>query len=890
MGAGFPVNVSYGRNDDFVCKFEAAGAFPPLLSEPVKPVSPTAVLCVTPRWGNVHVATSVTVSLLKGLYTFPQPAAQVSTYEFVPSWHEWSSSVGAVSGGDLLTITGVGFNTSQLHRCKFLYNRGQMVAFSEPVLPESKTLIICVTPMWKSWRDASTRLLLLSGEAPSSPTALAVSGMSEVLQMRTAARENLDAFFQFLPGFIVSSKELVLMAPGEVGRVSLRPDTQLSGNLLVTMTSNATSVATVSSNYVWTSSMDEASMSKEVSVTHVGPGVAYLSVQSSGSPYGYVYRDLIRVVCKGSLLTVATRQHAEGGADNTAQMEAIVLQRDETEEFRLSTNVDLTAIGATDDASLLLRMFLQHATLADANASAPVASVHPANITLSGVSGHTSALVRVTCRSAGRAILVIAAADLAGEPVRLYKGVSREIPVLCRPGIVVAFAAATGQQEAGGTYFLTKNKGSWVSGALTPSFVQKMVRVQPMEQLELSVGLDVVPTVPTELHIFNSHPAIVLLPSTIVMPAFTSRARLLKVNNLRGSSGETILRIRASSPGMIERMNKGCYGAEARQCASLFRDLPNIRCSFRGWNVQRNATSGDERWDLTMTNISGTAGAGADCSRLEYRNCYRSVCCSSHEALACAAAAESAGCRTDLMVPALANAPEDDAADFGVPAASVVQEKALYLSWVPGVNCHPHLACAWERCFPGKGNYENVESHPLTVLALPGFQMEPPFLALQQGADRKTTIILDLAPTSRFTVRLSVISIGSSASPVAMLVPAELMFEPGQTRSSVPVTIKWMAPGRASLRITTEFAEQPDAGAYSNVTQVLPLVLSSSPGFFYSSQDTSLASGFQTLQPGNFPVLFSSLRWHFICSFSIPFSLPLHIIDRHHVCVDLYTR
>jgi len=123
-----------------------------------------------------------------------------------------------------------------------------------------------------------------------------------------------------------------------------------------------------------------------------------------------------------------------------------------------------------------------------------------------------------------------------------------------------------------------------------------------------------------------------------------------------------------------------------------------------------------------------------------------------------------------------------------------------------------------------------------------------------------------------------------------MLVPAELMFEPGQTRSSVPVTIKWMAPGRASLRMTTEFVEQPDAGAYSNVTQVLPLVLSSSPGFFYSSQDTSVSSGFQTLQPGNFPVLFSSLRWHFICSLYISFSLLLHIIDRHHVCVDMYTR
>ena len=840
VGAGFALNVSYGRDDDFVCKFEAAGVHPALFSEPVRPISPTAVACVTPRWGDVHVATFVSVSLLKGLYTLPQPAAAVSTYEFVPSWHDWSSSVGAVSGGEMLTITGVGFNTSQLHRCKFLYNKGQMIAFSEPVLPESKKLIICVTPVWKSWRDAATRLVLLSGEAPSSPTAQAVSGMREVLQMRTAARQYLNATFQFLPGFIVSSKEMVLMAPGDVGRVSLRPDTKLDGELHVTLASNDSSVATVTSPYAWSATMDAASMSKEVSVTHVGPGVAYVTIESSGAPYGYAYRDLIRVICKGSLLAAptSTRGQAQG---STLQVEAIVLQRDETEEFRLSTDVDLAATSAAAATSLFLGLSLQHATLAHAGTSAPVASVYPDNVTLTGVNGSTSALVRVTCRNTGRATLVMTAADLSGEAARLYKGVSKEISVLCRPGIVVAFAAASGQLGA---------------GTPTPSFVQNMVRVQPMEVLELSVGLDVLPTVRTELHILNSRPELAHMPSTIVMPAFTARPRVLRVDNLRGSSGETVLTIRATSPGMLERMNEGCSGAEARQCAALFRDLAHVRCSFLGWN----ATSGDERWSRTMANLSGVAGAGVDCSRPEYRDCYRSACCASHEALECAAAAQRAGCRTDLIVPPLADAPEDAAADFGVPAASVEQEKALYLSWVPGVNCQPHLACAWARCFPGKGNYENVESHPLTIRTLPGFRMEPPFLALQQGADQQASIILDLAPTSRVTVRLSVISVGSLRDPVAMIVPSELTFEPGHTQSSVPITLKWMAAGRASMRITTQFAEQPDAGAYSNVTQVLPLVLSLSPGFVYSSQDTSVVSGFQTLQPGDFPVLSSQTQ------------------------------
>ena len=46
-------------------------------SKRVKPLSPTMLVCVTPRWGDVHVATSVVVSLVKGTYHYPQPASQV---------------------------------------------------------------------------------------------------------------------------------------------------------------------------------------------------------------------------------------------------------------------------------------------------------------------------------------------------------------------------------------------------------------------------------------------------------------------------------------------------------------------------------------------------------------------------------------------------------------------------------------------------------------------------------------------------------------------------------------------------------------------------------------------------------------------------------------------
>jgi hypothetical protein len=199
-GVGFAINASYGEDGDYACKFEAAGVSPALLSKRVQPLSSRVLVCVTPSWGSVHIARRVEVSVVKGGYTYPQPAggAAAASYEFLPSWHDWSSAAGPVGGGDLLTITGVGFNSSRLHRCLFDYNGGQLIAFSEPVLPRSRATVVCVTPVWKSWRDASTRLKLLVGDAPGSAAALAVEGMSEVLQMLTQARGFLNASYQFL--------------------------------------------------------------------------------------------------------------------------------------------------------------------------------------------------------------------------------------------------------------------------------------------------------------------------------------------------------------------------------------------------------------------------------------------------------------------------------------------------------------------------------------------------------------------------------------------------------------------------------------------------------------------------------------------------------------------
>ena len=809
-------------------------------------------MCVTPSWGSVHIANQVQVSLVKGAYTYPQ----TSSYKFVPSWHQWSSSTGPVGGGERLTIIGVGFNTSKLHRCLFDYNAGQLVAYSEPVLPESKMLLVCVTPVWKSWRDSSTRLKLLSGEAPSSPTALTVKGMTEVLQMVTRQQNFLNASYHFRPGFIVSSKDITLRHPGDLARFTFRPDTELTGDVEVFITSSDTSVVSVTSPYQLDAAATIQSNTKEVSLMHIGPGVASLSLASRGAPYGFTFSNFIRVLCRGSLVVTADGiRNSVGGSRGSmgnnltavSAVTSIVLQRDESLHLRIAP---LQTASADAVSSVQLKLL----TSIEPALASPVASVHPSNVTVTATAGNQSfGHVRVTCHTIGHASLMIQVSEATGAASSIYTDVSLSVPIECRPGIVLSFA---GTNEP----------------IFTPSFVRNLVRVQPSEELHLSIALDTSPTTRTELYVSNSAPDIVQLPSSIVMPPFSSHARILRVKNLQMGAGDAVVNIVASSPGMLERMNQGCSGAEAGKCTALFRDQEN--CSFDGF--RSNGTRGDKHWVERMDRISTAAGSACDLET--YHNCYRIACCASAEALACTTAVERAHCNVSMLVPELADSSQiqDASADFGVPAVSAEQQAELYSSWVAGIKCDPYVACAWARCFPGKGNYEQVAAHTLTIRALPGFRLEPPFVALNQGADRKITIVLDLTPSTPIIVRLAVISDLSMQWPVAKVEPDHVSFAAGETRADA--TLRWMGAGRASLQLTTDFPEQPEAGKYTNVTQVIPLVISASPGFVYSSQDTSVASGFE---PGEFPVLFlqvgSSSSLHLKPSFDAqsPFTMAV---------------
>jgi hypothetical protein len=158
-----------------------------------------------------------------------------------------------------------------------------------------------------------------------------------------------------------------------------------------------------------------------------------------------------------------------------------------------------------------------------------IASANPSNLTISvdnGQGGKAGARVCVTCKATGHANLLIKVTRASGAASELYSDVLKSIEVVCRPGILVAF------------------KDVLSSATPTPSYVSSLVRLQPRQELVLYIALDTAPTAKTELHILNSAPSLVQKPSSIIFPPFTTSPRMLKIQNLKGSAGDSILKIR----------------------------------------------------------------------------------------------------------------------------------------------------------------------------------------------------------------------------------------------------------------------------------------------------------------------------------------------------------
>lgn len=219
--------------------------------------------------------------------------------------------------------------------------------------------------------------------------------------------------------------------------------------------------------------------------------------------------------------------------------------------------------------------------------------------------------------------------------------------------------------------------------------------------------------------------------------------------------------------------------------------------------------AGSARWVEEMSNSSKSASV-PDCK--VYERCMRVACCDSPAAVMCISASLSDGCRIETLVPPLSST-ENEEADFGRLPVSPSSQLSHYDSWVEAYNCLAHVPCAWDRCFPGGGNFDGAVSDDVRVRALPGFSVTPRDVNLQQGETASLSLSLDVVDNSTVSVTLTLVTKNGEPqlSPVATLSPSTLIFSPGSGPQTVHV--QWNGPGQAGMRFTCG----PGSGHYSEV-------------------------------------------------------------------------
>ncbi len=252
------------------------------------------------------------------------------------------------------------------------------------------------------------------------------------------------------------------------------------------------------------------------------------------------------------------------------------------------------------------------------------------------------------------------------------------------------------------------------------------VSIQPFGSATILLSPDTPPTLKTYVTIANSDGSLIAAPTSVLLPARAIAARSLVVSHR--APGTATLSLSASSPGMLAQLSVGCESADARACATLFASRG---CAFNGY--EGSSTPGAATWRAEMRNISLQTGV-IDCS--VHERCLRVACCGAPTAVQCAqAAVTSRGCSVDAMVPPLSDV-ENSTADWGILPLSVTSQLAHYESWVPGVSCLPFVPCAWDRCFPGGGNFDGAVSDNVIITALPG---PLPFFCSHQDARLAST-------------------------------------------------------------------------------------------------------------------------------------------------------
>jgi hypothetical protein len=147
--------VVYGNGydssrSDYRCKF-MDGAGNVEYSAKVKPASSTELTCPTPIWHFAATSNPTTLYLMERSDNFVLWLGSARTFTYIITYKGISRYDGWASGGQEVTITGNGYDTSRSdYRCRFYTSNkwGVNQAYSANVKPTSSTSLTCITPIW----------------------------------------------------------------------------------------------------------------------------------------------------------------------------------------------------------------------------------------------------------------------------------------------------------------------------------------------------------------------------------------------------------------------------------------------------------------------------------------------------------------------------------------------------------------------------------------------------------------------------------------------------------------------------------------------------------------------------------------------------------------------
>jgi hypothetical protein len=738
-GQGFVINASVGTSSDYACVFrDEMGNM--LKSNTVLPITPSRLICYTPVWGLINVATKTIISLFKGAYEYPAPDP-APVYRFIATWYDWSSTKGPLGGGVALTLHGYGFNTSAQYRCRFSFNQGELLAFSAGVLPVSPKLIVCLTPTWRHAESSKTRLELLEELSP-------------VRQFRSAENNFADAVYEFSAGFKYSVNTLIV-AHNQAAQFSFYPDTEPLGNVTVMLGSANESIATVSTPFQLIAARGVMDNLQFAIVQCVGVGSTSVSLFANGSNFESIFENVVFVTCCAGFI-LSTKE--------------VSMQRGATKDIQLTTNIspsDVIQVSLISKVPSLIK-------------------VMPSNLTFfpSVINHNNTYNISVTCDGTCRSDILVTVVYHGNE--KLFQKVSSSISIICLPGFNIAPSIFSLQASSVGLF---------------------------------KVSLDSLPSLKTLVFVQNESPDVVDIGNgdeLLVFPFNSTIEHDVKVIYRR--PGNASLRLRAVSSSLTHQILKACPDSDkaASCCMRLFEESG---CNFTGY------TNNISVWTTAMQQLSNKCQV-SDCSI--YAGCFRVRCCSSANAKTCISSAVTKGCDKTLLVPPLSSK-LDSASDWGYKSLSeTAQQQQLSMPLVPGLDCGPFIPCAWQECFPQNGNYDEIYSETISIIALPGFTVEPQQINLQQGIAVTIQITPNKSPANPITVSVDVSASslsGKQGEPIAIASPATVQFLGLYTQN---VSLVWNVPGRGDLRLIASGSSE-----FESSVQILANAVSSSPGYTY---------------------------------------------------------